>query len=371
VPLDITPLDRPGSEHLQPGVIRRIADRTAMNELRIASRVDPSSWRSSLSAINGTIFHTAEWADWVVAEHPGARAEFYTMPGEYGSIAGLAVGFRGSSSNNLAAPFSRRRWFDALPAVADDSPVAVSRFLSLIERDSRRGGDVTLRVGSFASPNGETVLTSLGYSIIRRLEFAVDLTQDEKSLWEDIDIRRRQRIKKAMKAGVEVRELAADEGVFHLRRLQEASFERIAARGGPALNKRESAATDPTAAITSAGIGRIVGGFVNGECVSASLFTTFNGLAYHALSGHDAKALSAQAPSLVLWQMMLRFQLEGFKKLNFGGCGIDAVEESSAEHGVYTYKKAFGGMRLECASGEKILRPTVRRVTGFLRGVVR
>jgi lipid II:glycine glycyltransferase (peptidoglycan interpeptide bridge formation enzyme) len=50
---------------------------------------------------------------------------------------------------------------------------------------------------------------------------------------------------------------------------------------------------------------------------------------------------------------------------------MDALNEDSPEHGVYTYKKAFGGARLECASGEKILRPTVRHVTNFLRRVVR
>ena len=215
------------------------------------------------------------------------------------------------------------------------------------------------------------MLRSLGYSIAHRLEFEVDLTRDEKSLWESVDIKRRQRIKKAMKAGIEVKELPVDEGVLHLRRLQEASFVRIAARGGPSLNKKESSTRDPATALTSAGLGRIVGGFVDGECVSASFFTTFNGLAYHALSGHDDKALATQAPSLVLWESILRFQREGFERLNFGGCGIDALNEDSPEHGVFTYKKAFGGARLDCASGEKVLRPAVRHVTNFLRRVVR
>jgi lipid II:glycine glycyltransferase (peptidoglycan interpeptide bridge formation enzyme) len=105
--------------------------------------------------------------------------------------------------------------------------------------------------------------------------------------------------------------------------------------------------------------------------VSASFFTTFNGLAYHTLSGHDAKALETQAPTFVLWAMALRFKGEGIQRLNFGGCRMDALEQSSPEHGVYVYKKAFGGAVFECGSGEKILRPAVRRATNLLRVAIR
>ena len=342
-----------------------------MSQLRTASRVDACVWDASLRAMSGTIFHAAEWADCTTAEQPMARPIFYTMVEDDGSVAGLALGFRQVSARNITAPFSGRSWLDALPAVRDGSAAELSRFIRLIEGDSRRAGDVTIRIGSFASPGSEAILGSLGYSLARRFEFELDLTKDEKSLWEGIDIKRRQRIRKAMKSDVEVRELPGDEGVFHLRRLQEASFERIVARGGPSLNKRESRGEDPVTTLTTRGLGRIVGGFVGGECVSASFFSTFNGLVYYALSGHDAKALASQAPSLVLWQMALRFRREGYKKLNFGGCGVGALDENSPEHGVYTYKKAFGGALLECASGEKILRPAMRRVVNLLRGVMR
>jgi hypothetical protein len=293
------------------------------------------------------------------------------MVGPDGSVAGLAIGFRRRPSRNPAAAFKRRRSLDAFPATRDGSMASASTFLDLIESDCRRAGDVTLRVGSFACPGGETTLASLGYSISRRLEFELDLTEDDKSLWQRVDIKRRQRIRKAMKSGIEVRELPLDEGVFHLRRLQEASSVRISARGGPSRNKRESAAGDPITDLVGAGLGRVVGGFADGECVSASFFTTFNGLAYLALSGHDERGLATQAPSLVLWEMVLRFQDQGFKTLNLGGCGIGALDESSSEHGVYTYKRAFGGRQLNCASGERVLRPAIRRVTSLFRDLVR
>jgi hypothetical protein len=287
------------------------------------------------------------------------------------AVIGVALGFRAASTRRLASTFSARRWLDALPAVRDRSDETVTHFLELIEAHARRAGDVTFRVGSFACPTSERVLTPLGFSMARRLEFELDLTKDEKTLWDAMDVKRRQRIRKAKKTGVEVRQMLPEEGVAHLRRLQAASFERISARGGPSLVQRDSNAGDPILALTSAGLGRLAGGFVDGVCVSAGFFTIFNGLAYYALSGHDGKALETQAPSLVLWEMLLRFQTEGIRRLNLGGCGIAATEEGSPEYGVYAYKKAFNGTLLECATGDKVLRPGVRRVAELLRGVVR
>jgi lipid II:glycine glycyltransferase (peptidoglycan interpeptide bridge formation enzyme) len=82
-------------------------------------------------------------------------------------------------------------------------------------------------------------------------------------------------------------------------------------------------------------------------------------------------AFETQAPSLLLWEMARRFKSEGIQRLNLGGCGIDALEESSPEHGVYVYKKTFGGAVLECGSGDKILRPAVHRAADLLRAAMR
>lgn len=342
-----------------------------MSELRVESRVHPSSWNDSLCACHGTVFHAAEWARYVQTEQVRACPEFFTLVNHDGSIAGQALGFHSASPRNFAASFTGRRWLDALPAVINNSPATLSMFLSLIADHAHREGDVTFEVGSFASRISEAVLKPLEFTVSRRLEFELDLAQDEKSLWEAIDVKRRPRIRKAMKAGVEVRELSAAEGVSHLRRLQAASSARIVQRGGPPISQSESGNGDPTTALTSVGLGRIVGGFVDGVCVSASFFTTFNGMAYYALSGHDKTALDTHAPSLLLWEMALRFKGEGIQRLNLGGCGIDALEESSPEHGVYVYKKSFGGAILECANGEKVLRPAIRRAANLLRAAIR
>jgi hypothetical protein len=342
-----------------------------MSKLRTLSQVDSATWNALVEASGGTIFHAAEWASYSKAVQPNAVPRFYSLVEDDGSISGNALGFHSASSRLVAASFSGQCWLDALPAMRDRSSAGAATFLALIEDHARRAGDVELRVGSFASPGAEEILKPLGFSVAPRFEFELDITQPEKALWDGMDYKRRKNIKKAMKCGVQIQEMPPEEGVAHLRRLQEASFVRVTARGGPALIQPESSAGDPILALTSAGVGRLVGGFVDGVCVTASFFTTFNRLAYHTLSGHDGKALETQAPTLLLWEMFLRLQKEGIERLNFGGCSAGAVEETSPEHGVYTYKKAFGGARLDCANGEKTLRPAVQRIRNVLKGVLR
>lgn len=342
-----------------------------MSKLRTVSEVDVSTWNELVRASGGTIFHAAEWATYAKAEQPNAVPQFYSLVEDDGSVSGAALGFHAASSRMVAAQFSGQSWLDALPAVRDRSPATAAAFVGKIEEHARRGGDVELRVGSFASPGTEAILAPLGFSTSQRFEFELDITQPEKALWDGMDYKRRKNIRKAMKCGVQIKEMPPEEGVAHLRRLQEASFERVTARGGPALVQPGSGANDPILALTKAGLGRVVGGFVDDVCVSASFFTSFNGLAYHTLSGHDGKALETQAPTLLLWEMFLRLQGEGVERLNFGGCSASAVEETSPEHGVYSYKKAFGGSRLECANGEKTLRPTVQKIRSALKGMLR
>jgi lipid II:glycine glycyltransferase (peptidoglycan interpeptide bridge formation enzyme) len=118
--------------------------------------------------------------------------------------------------------------------------------------------------------------------------------------------------------------------------------------------------------LLDAGVARIVGAELDGQIVSAGLFTLFNGLVYHTLSGHSTVGTEAQAPTLLLWETIKRYRGEGAKRFNFGGCSASAIEEGSPEHGVYVYKNAFGGECIECTSGRKVLR-TVRY--GLARGL--
>ena len=167
-----------------------------------------------------------------------------------------------------------------------------------------------------------------------------------------------------------VAELRPDEGLAELRRLQEHSSRRIVARGGPDIAKR-GRTDDPAARLLEAGVGRIVGAMLDGQVFSAGLFTSFGGLVYHTLSGHSEEALRSQAPTLLLWETIKWYKRAGAQRLNFGGCSHAAEQQGHSEHGVYVYKMGFGGQRLLCTSGRKVLRPVRYALSQGLRKISR
>jgi len=339
--------------------------------LDVAKRVVAEEWDARVGDFGGTVFHAACWADYTAAGEPNATPIFYTLLSDDGEPLGAALGFRYRSPRRLLSGLSGRIALHAMPAVKKDDPDTLKEFVSLIEDDALAHHDAVIVLGSFASPNGADVLKACGYEVTPRLEFELDLTRTEDDLWMGMENKRRRNIKKARRKNVTIEEPPPAEAIAHLRRLQGESSRRIVARGGPDISHRRGTPKDPVEVLLTAGVARIICARVDGHLESATLFTAFNGLVYHTLSGHSRAGLKAQAPTLLLWETIKRYKAEGMKSLNLGGCSAEAVNENSPEHGVYRYKRDWGGNVLKCASGRKVLRPVAHGLVNALRKALR
>lgn len=335
---------------------------------QVRESVDSSRWDAMVSLLGGTIQHSSAFAGYTLAADADNCPAFMSLQADDGTPIGAALGFRVRSPRRLLAPLTGRMWLPAMPAVCSEAKDALLEFLGHIEQYARRNGCVVLEVNSAASRSGREEFTRLGFELTERLEFELDLQRSEDDLWQEMEYKRRKNIKKAIRTGVTIRDLAGENGIAELRRLQGDSSQRIVGRGGPDITRQRRSAEDPVNVLLDAGLGRIVCGEVDGKIVSAGLFTQFNGLVYHTLSGHSEEALRSQAPTLLVWETIKRYRREGAKRFNFGGCKADAVEEDSPEHGVYVYKKAFGAECIPCTSGRKVLNK-VRHA--LLRGLKR
>jgi CelD/BcsL family acetyltransferase involved in cellulose biosynthesis len=339
--------------------------------LKVNDVVRDEEWDAALRSLGGSIYHCAEWADYVLLGHPSAKPQYLSLLADDGKLLGMALAFRNKSLQKILAPFTGRMRLEAMPVVENGDEGLMLQFLRQLVEHSRRAGDVDLEVGSFASFSGGEQLESQGFSLSRRFEFELDLQACEECLWNGMEHKRRKNVHKAERSGVVLEDLNNEEGVASLRRLQGASSKRIVARGGPDIAYRNGRPKDPITALLDSGLGRIVGARVDGQIVSAGLFTQFNHLVYHTLSGHDEEALRTQAPTLLLWETIKRYKAEGAERFNFGGCPASAADEASPSHGIYVYKMGFGGRRLECLTGHRILRKvaygTLRRLKRLLR----
>jgi hypothetical protein len=338
--------------------------------LEVKESVDRKQWDAAACLAGGSVFHSSAWANYTVEELPRAVPQFVSLLSDQGDIEGVALGFYEQSPKMLIKSLSGRLWFDALPAVRREHPEALAEFIRLLESHARAAGAVELFFDSFAYRGGAHELEQTGFEVTRRLEFELDLERSEDELWNGLEYKRAKNIKKAMRLGVLIHNLPESEGLAELRRLQSESGQRIVERGGPDITYKGRDGQDPVETLLKSGCARIMGAEVEGAIVSAGLFTNFNGLVYYNLSGHSRRAMETQAGTLMLWETIKQYRSEGAMRFNFGGCKFDAVNEDSSEHGVYVYKKAFGAATLECASGQKILRPAARKVVGTLKTVL-
>ena len=338
--------------------------------LQISKKVNASDWDTKICLIGGSIFHSSIWADYIVATFPNTVPQFITLLSNNGELLGAALGFQNYSKHKLIARWTKRLWFDAMPVVRNNDKNALRQFLQLLHNYAYNSGCIELLVGSYASHKGSSELKELGFKLTKRLEFELQLEHSEHELWRRMAHKRRKNIKKAIRMGVTIHDLPIEKGIYELRRLQAETAKRILERGGPDLTPKVQYAQDPVRILVESDFGRIVGASIDGTVVSASLFTCFNGLIYHLLSGHSQRAFETQAPTLLLWEKIKQYRNEGAKKFNLGGCKADAINEDSPEHGVYVYKKAFGSQCWQCVTGKKILRKTNYKIINMAKDIL-
>ena len=330
----------------------------------------PRDWDSLISRAGGSVFHSTSWARFAQASYANLTPEFLIGDAD-GASPTYALVFHQRSRRRVLRGLTGHTWLDAYPIAPAYDPAAVATALTLIADHARARGDVEVDLGSFGGGDIRDVLTPLAFTLAQRLEFQLDLTRPEQELWDAMATSRRQKIKKGQKHNVVVEEMTPDKGLPVLRALQDQSAIRIASRGGQMSAYTGPSETDPARTLIDCGVARLWGARVGEVWVSAALLTCFNAQVYYMLSGHSARGLEVQSSSILLWDAIRSYRANGATRFNLGGCSLDAVDERSAEHGVYMYKKGFGGAILECANGHKTLRPTARRIRVALNRLMR
>jgi len=338
-------------------------------QLECEAGVGGAAWDETVRSCSGSVFHSSAWSRYITRARSNTSAIRFRLVGDQGGTIGAALGFRTRHRNPLVAPLTSELWFDAMPAV-QPVPGAAERFVELLESHATGAGDVEIAFGSFGYRGGSEVLRVRQYTLAERMEFELDLSPSLDELLKALEHKRRKNINKSKRAGVAVEDLAVEGGLLQLYRLHEITWDRLEGRG---ITRRggdhATGAGAPERELLESGVGRLIGARLDGEWLTVSLFTRFADQVYHVLSGHSPKALEVQAPTQLLWESIARYRAEGARWFNFGGCAASARQPDAPEHGVFEYKRAFGGACLECASGRRVLRPRRAALARLLRAM--
>lgn len=339
-------------------------------KLQVSDHIDAKDWDETVSRLGGTIYHSSAWAKYSVAVKSNFSELYITFIDDKGLVAGAALAFAENSNYSIINFFTKRMLLFAVPAVSEDDEL-LHKFIFELEKYCRRNGFVELGIFSHASPDISETLTKGDYDLVRRYEFIIDLDRPEEEIWRGLGRSFRRNIKNAEKNGVTIHEFPVEESVASLERLHEEDASRILRRKGIDLNQSKIDTIRPCAVFTDAGRGRFFSAVVDNEIVSTSLFTLFNGIVCHNISGSNDAALKIGASKFLIWHAIKSYREDGAVIFNLGGCKADAVEQGSSEHGVYQFKKSSGANIVELASGEKILGRKRKKFISLVKSVTR
>lgn len=266
----------------------------------------------------------------------------------------VAVGIM-YEKRSLRRPWARkevlldRAPWSLLPEVDPTAVVAL-----LVEQASAQRW-ARFSLGSFDGPTPAADLDSMGFSVRERYEFVLDLSRSERQLWSAMKPSHRRKIRKAEKAGVTIADESPARALDLVRRMQLLTSERRTARGEHMERTNSAKFRKMARTLFSENDFSVFVARLSGRPVSAILVGTGESRAYYVMGGSNGDGLAANASSAMMWHVARQLAERGVRLFNLGGVRRESERPGSAEHGLYRFKRGFGGETLLCRSGTKTL----------------
>lgn len=267
-----------------------------------------------------TVFHTAAWAS-VLADTYGFQASGLVCPEQNGRRALLPV-------MECSSPITGRRGV-ALPFSDQVTPLAESEtdFRTLFDAAlalgrARGWRSLEVRGGLEAWGRGAASSTFLGHTL--------DLSPGEQALFARLDGSVRQAIRKAARAGVEVRRASSWEAVAVFYELH---CQTRRSHGLPPQPVRFF--QNVHRHLIARGAGWIFTAYRAGRPLAASLFLHTGRVAMYKFGASDREHLELRANNAVMWEAIRHYAGQGVATLDFGRTSI-------GQEGLRRFKQGWG-----------------------------
>jgi hypothetical protein len=310
-----------------------------MIEVLAMPRMDAGEWESLVETCGGNPLH-------LPAAHEAEFAEnerLHLLFREGSGILACAIAYQRESR------WLRRPGGLTLPAPAAIRPDAISEqnavYEALLEfaRGTRcRELIVHPRWGitfdGFAPFNGHTTGSLI--------EFVLDLDQDPDAILAGMHKVHRKNIRRAERDGVTVRQDGSLEALFVLRSMQEVAAERSARRGGGFAVRDKSYFERLHRKVYATGRGELWLAERGAAPVAGLAYLTGARRAVTVRSGATLEGYETRAMYLLQYEVIKRARDKRLIEINLGGVTEEAQQEGHPEHGLYDFKRGWGGVAL-------------------------
>jgi hypothetical protein len=194
--------------------------------------------------------------------------------------------------------------------------------------------------------------------VVPRHTFVLDIARDEKAILAGMEGAER-KIRKATKEGVEVTEAQSLADVEAYHRLSSDTADRIRTRSR-FTELPLAFFVDVWRRMIPAGHARLFLARHGSELIAGNLFFVHGDtmLYYQGASTRDRAHTLRQAPAACFWAAIRAARALGLTRFDFGGC-TPTDDPADPRHGVYEFKKKWGGELVTFYNAEVLLAPRV------------
>lgn len=326
----------------------------------------PTGWNDSILTNGGCFYLTSHYGE--IIRRQGAEPIYFILSNE-GIAVGFALGFLNNQWMRWPAKsiFREFKW-QTHPVVAQNDPLLLDSFLRLIHSQIEKIGVASIYLHSEDAAFGPSheLGANLGFSEVARLEYRITLSKDPADVLARIASRKRTYLRSAIKASsLCIQEVCNMEAVQQLIDFQQISRERRRQRGEDYSIANRFAAEHIYEGYIKPGFGRLFLSYQDGIPLSGILLHCWGGRAYYTMSGCSERGFSKNAPMMTVWGAIESLCRDGFSELNMGGVGFSAANPEDLAHGLYRFKRSFGGIETTCLTLERNIpgiKTTLRKI---------
>jgi hypothetical protein len=182
-----------------------------------------------------------------------------------------------------------------------------------------------------------------GHITERVVEFVLDLGAPLDELLAGMHKAHRKNIRRAEKLGLTVRVETTPEALEQLRQVQLVSAGRSTDRGHGFAVRDANYYRRVHERVYGAGLGEVLLAFQGNDCVGALAYLHLGTKGITVRSGCTRAGYETYAMYLLEHSLLARAKELGLRELNLGGVPADAEGENHPQHGLFEFKRGFGG----------------------------
>jgi hypothetical protein len=295
-------------------------------------------WRQIVVALDGTPLHLPE--PWLIDYAPAALVPLAFRDDR--EIVGAVVAIRHTRRFLRLWPKPFGLYLPTAPALKQDGLDKESLYASLVEY-ARREGYCTLVIEPRWGDNLSSLCSLSKSACPALIEFTIDLRHSLEQLTAAIHKKHRKNVRIAEQAGVSWSHDTTLDGMLMLRTLQMQSAERGAQRGNVFQVSKEEFYRKTYEAVYRNGPGRLMIATLEGRPVAALAYLEFGKKAVTVRSGSNREGYETSAMYLLQCELIRNLKERGVEELNIGGVPVSAAQPGHPQHGLYDYKRYYGG----------------------------